>query len=95
MRTAKGRVHSELSLNGGRQSILVYNFATGRLVMMEVAVSDDSSNNYPTSNSNLFTWNYLDGSDLKSSLAYPIEAAKKYSDFFCGDLIYYAAWEIR
>lgn len=24
-----------------------------------------------------------------------IEAAKKYSDFFCGDLIYDAAWKIR
>ena len=24
-----------------------------------------------------------------------IEAAKKHSDFFCGDLIYYAAWRIR
>ena len=61
------------SLNGVRQSTLAYDPVTGRLVTMEVPVSDGSSNNSPTPtpNSNFFTWNYLVGSDLKSSLAYP------------------------
>ena len=51
-----------------RQSTLAYDSATGRLASMEV------SNNHsptPTQNSNPFTWNYLHGSDLKSSLTYP------------------------
>ena len=59
------------SLNGVRQSTLAYDPVTGRLVTMEVPVSDGSNNNSPTPNSNFFTWNYLAGSDLKSSLAYP------------------------
>ena len=61
------------ALNGVRQSTLAYDPATGRLVTMEVPVSDGSSNNSPTPtpNSNFFTWSYLAGSDLKSSLTYP------------------------
>ena len=59
------------ALNGVRQSTFAYDPATGRLVTMEVPVSDGSNNNSPTPNSNFFTWTYLDGSDLKSSLAYP------------------------
>ncbi len=48
------------SLNGLRQSTLAYDPATERLVTMLAAGSDTP-----------FTWNYLVGSDLKSSLAYP------------------------
>ena len=48
------------ALNGVRQSTLSYDSATGRLVTMLAAGSDTP-----------FTWNYLVGSDLKSSLAYP------------------------
>ena len=59
------------ALNGLRQSTLAYDPATGRLVTMEVPVSDGSNNNSPTPNSNFFTWTYLDGSDRKSSLVYP------------------------
>ena len=46
--------------NGTRQSTLAYEPETGRLAMMLAAGSDTP-----------FSWNYLDGSDLKSSLAYP------------------------
>ena len=46
--------------NGTRQSTLTYEPETGRLAMMLAAGSDTP-----------FSWNYLDGSDLKSSLAYP------------------------
>ena len=48
------------ALNGVRQSTLAYDPATGRLATMLAAGSDTP-----------FTWNYLAGSDLKSSLAYP------------------------
>ena len=48
------------SLNGVRQSTLAYDPATGRLASMLANGSDTP-----------FTWNYLAGSDLKSSLAYP------------------------
>ena len=48
------------ALNGVRQSTLAYDPATGRLASMFAAGSDRP-----------FTWNYLAGSDLKSSLAYP------------------------
>ena len=48
------------ALNGVRQSTLGYDAATGRLVTMQAAGSDTP-----------FTWSYLAGSDLKSSLAYP------------------------
>jgi RHS repeat-associated protein len=43
-----------------RQSTLAYDPATGRLATMHAAGSDTP-----------FTWNYLAGSDLKSSLSYP------------------------
>ena len=48
------------ALNGTRQSTLAYDPATGRLASMLAAGSETP-----------FVWNYLDGSDLKSSLAYP------------------------
>ena len=48
------------ALNGIRQSTLAYDPATGRLVSMLANGSDSP-----------FTWDYVDGSDLKSSLAYP------------------------
>ena len=48
------------ALNGARQSALAYDPATGRLASMLANGSDTP-----------FTWNYLAGSDLKSSLAYP------------------------
>ena len=47
------------ALNGVRQSTLAYDPATGRLASMLAAGSDTP-----------FTWSYLPGSDLKSSLAY-------------------------
>ena len=48
------------ALNGVRQSTLAYDPATGRLATMLAAGSDMP-----------FMWNYLPGSDIKSSLAYP------------------------
>ena len=48
------------ALNGGRQTTLAYDPATGRLASMLAAGS-----NAP------FVWSYLPGSDLKSQLAYP------------------------
>jgi RHS repeat-associated protein len=48
------------ALNGVRQSTLAYDPATGRLATMLACGSDTP-----------FTWNYFDGSDLKSSLSYP------------------------
>ena len=48
------------TLNNVRQSTLAYDSATGRLASM-LAMGSDTP----------FTWNYLDGSDLKSSLSYP------------------------
>ena len=48
------------ALNGVRQSTLAYDLASGRIVTMLANGSDVP-----------FTWNYLPGSDLKSSLAYP------------------------
>ena len=48
------------ALNGVRQSTLGYDPATGRLATMLVAGSETP-----------FAWNYLAGSDLKSSLSYP------------------------
>ena len=48
------------ALNATRQSTLAYDPATSRLATMLAAGSETP-----------FTWNYLAGSDLKSSLAYP------------------------
>ena len=52
-----------------RQTTLAYDPATGRLASMLAAGSETP-----------FAWNYLDGSDLKSSLAYPngLTAAWRY-----------------
>ena len=46
------------ALNGVRQSTIAYDPATGRLATMLASGCDTP-----------FTWNYLAGSDLKSSLA--------------------------
>ena len=54
------------SLNSIRQSTLVYDLATGRLASMQVP--SEHSNNQTIKQ---FSWSYLPGSDLKSSLAYP------------------------
>ena len=61
------------ALNGIRQSVLGYDPSTGRLATMRIPSIEDFNHHSPTPtlNSNSFTWNYLDGSDLKSSLAYP------------------------
>ena len=60
------------ALNGTRQTTIGYDPATGRLLTMQVPVEDNTNNPpTPTTNSNSFTWSYLPGSDLKSSLAYP------------------------
>ena len=61
------------ALNGVRQSTLVYDPSTGHLATMRIPSIEDFNHHSPTPtlNSNSFTWNYLDGSDLKSSLAYP------------------------
>ena len=48
------------ALNATRQTTLAYDPATGRLATMLAGGSETP-----------FTWNYLAGSDLKSSLAYP------------------------
>ena len=48
------------ALNGVRQSTLAYDPVTGRLLTM-VAIGSDTP----------FAWNYLAGSNLKSSLSYP------------------------
>ena len=48
------------ALNATRQTTLAYDPATGRLMTMLANGSETP-----------FAWNYLDGSDLKSSLAYP------------------------
>ena len=48
------------ALNGVRQSTIAYDPSTGRIASMLAAGSETP-----------FTWNYLPGSDLKSSLAYP------------------------
>ena len=47
-------------LNGVRQSVLAYGLSNGRIASMRAVGSTNS-----------FTWTYLDGSDLKSLLAYP------------------------
>ena len=57
------------SLNGIRQSTLAYDSAAGRLASMQI--QSEQSNNPNNQTIKQFTWNYLDGSDLKSSLSYP------------------------
>jgi len=55
------------SLNGVRQSTLAYDPATGRLASMHTGRTGVP----PVLNEEPFTWSYLPGSNLKSSLAYP------------------------
>ena len=57
------------ALNGVRQSTLAYDAATGRLATM--LVPEAQSNNQTNQKIKQFSWSYLPGSDLKSSLAYP------------------------
>ena len=52
-----------------RQSTLAYDPATGRLSSMQIP--SEQSNNPDNQTIRQFSWNYLPGSDLKSSLAYP------------------------
>ena len=52
-----------------RQSTIAYDPATGRLATMQIP--SDQSNNPNNQTIIQFAWNYLAGSDLKSSLAYP------------------------
>jgi RHS repeat-associated protein len=52
-----------------RQSTLAYDPATGRLASMQIP--SEQSNNPNNQTIKQFSWNYLPGSDLKSSLAYP------------------------
>ena len=59
------------ALNGVRQTTLSYDSVTGRISTMQVEEEIDINSPTPTNNSNSFTWSYLPGSDLKSSLAYP------------------------
>ena len=55
------------ALNGTRQSTLAYDSATGRLASMQSSGTGGS----PVQGDDTFTWSYLPGSDLKSSLSYP------------------------
>jgi len=52
-----------------RQTTLAYNPATGRLASMQIP--SEQSNNPNNQTIKQFSWNYLPGSDLKSSLSYP------------------------
>lgn len=56
------------ALNGARQTTIAYEPDKGRISTMETPSAHSPTS---TQNSNCFTWNYLPGSDLKSSLAYP------------------------
>ena len=55
------------ALNGVRQSTLGYDSATARLLSMQISRTGGS----PVQDEGTFTWSYLPGSDLKSSLTYP------------------------
>ena len=57
------------ALNYTRQSTLAYDPSTGRLASMQVP--SDQSTNPNNQTIEQFSWNYLAGSDLKSSLTYP------------------------
>ena len=52
-----------------RQTTLAYDPATGRLASMQIP--SEQSNNPDNQTITQFTWSYLPGSDLKSSLSYP------------------------
>ena len=56
------------ALNGIRQTTICYEPDKGRISTMEIA---DNYSTTTTNHYNYFKWNYLDGSDLKSSLSYP------------------------
>jgi RHS repeat-associated protein len=56
------------TLNNVCQTTIGYEPDKGRIATMEIA---DNHSPTPTQNSNYFKWNYLSGSDLKSSLVYP------------------------
>ena len=56
------------ALNGIRQTTICYEPDKGRISTMEIA---DNHSTTTTNHYNYFKWNYLSGSDLKSSLAYP------------------------
>lgn len=64
------------ALNGIRQTTLTYDPATGRLVAMLAAGSEAP-----------FAWNYLAGSDLKSSLTYPNGLAASWTYGNRGELL--------
>ena len=55
------------ALNGVRQSTLGYDSATARLLSMQISRTGGS----PVQDEATFSWSYLPGSDLKSSLSYP------------------------
>ena len=55
------------ALNGTRQTSLVYDSATARIASMLTGGTGVS----PIQGEDVFTWSYLPGSDLKSSLTYP------------------------
>ena len=56
------------ALNGTCQTTIGYESDKGRIATMEI---EDNHSTTTTNHYNYFTWNYLSGSDLKSSLAYP------------------------
>jgi RHS repeat-associated protein len=56
------------ALNGTRQTTICYEPDKGRISTMETFPAHSPT---PTQNSNYFKWNYLPGSNLKSSLIYP------------------------
>ena len=56
------------ALNGTRQTTIGYEPDKGRIATMEIA---DNHSTTTTNHYNSFSWTYLSGSDLKSSLAYP------------------------
>lgn len=55
-------------LNGTRQTTIAYEPDKGRISTMEIAGNHSTTT---TNHYNSFSWTYLDGSDLKSSLTYP------------------------
>jgi YD repeat-containing protein len=55
------------ALNGVRQSTLGYDSVTARLLSMQISRTGGS----PVQDEGTFSWSYLPGSDLKSSLSYP------------------------
>ena len=61
------------AINGVRQTTIDYD-SFGRISTMTVPATENGENVHsptPTQSSNSFHWTYLQGSDLKASLAYP------------------------